>query len=88
MASRIAVETYMSEIQKILKPDMTPEQLREASSYATALANNLYLDRSFEVSARVDAALAALTPAQVNAALRKYLKPESIDMVFAGDFQP
>lgn len=39
MASRIAVETYMSELKKILKPDMTPEQLREASSYATALAN-------------------------------------------------
>jgi len=55
---------------------------------ASALANNLYLDRSFEVSARVDAALAALTPEQVNSALRRYLKPESIDMVFAGDFKP
>lgn len=39
MASRIAVDTYMREVRKILKPDMTPEQLREASSYATALAN-------------------------------------------------
>ena len=55
---------------------------------AGALANNLYLDRTFEVSARVDAALAALTLAQVNDALRKYLKPQTIDMVFAGDFKP
>jgi zinc protease len=55
---------------------------------ASQLASNLYLDRSFEISARVDAALAALTPEQVNAALRKYLKPEAIDMVFAGDFKP
>ena len=55
---------------------------------AAALANNLYLDRTFEVSARVDAALAALTPQQVNDALRQYLKPQSIDMVFAGDFKP
>ena len=55
---------------------------------ASQLASNLYLGRSFEISARVDAALAAATPDQVNAALRKYLKPESIDMVFAGDFKP
>jgi len=55
---------------------------------ASALASNLYLGRTFEISARVDAALAAATPEQVNAALRKYLKPESIDMVFAGDFKP
>ena len=55
---------------------------------ASQLAANLYLGRSFEISARVDAALAALSTEQVNAALRKYLKPESIDMVFAGDFPP
>jgi zinc protease len=55
---------------------------------ASQLASNLYLGRTFEISARVDAALAALTPEQVNAALRKYLKPESVDMVFAGDFKP
>jgi zinc protease len=54
---------------------------------ASQLASNLYLGRTFEISARVDAALAALTPDQVNAALRKYLKPEAIDMVFAGDFK-
>ena len=54
---------------------------------APQLASNLYLDRTFEISAKVDAALAALTPDQVNAALRKYLKPEAIDMVFAGDFK-
>ncbi len=55
---------------------------------ASQLASNLYLERTFEISAKVDAALAALTPEQVNAALRKYLKPEAIDMVFAGDFKP
>ena len=55
---------------------------------AGALVNNLYLGRTFAVSARVDAALAALTLAQVNDALRKYLKPDTIDMVFAGDFKP
>ena len=55
---------------------------------ASQLASNLYLDRTFAISAQVDAALAVLTPQQVNAALRKYLRPEAIDMVFAGDFKP
>ena len=53
---------------------------------AGALANNLYLGRTFALAARVDAALAALTPEQVNAALRKYLKPEDFVAVVAGDF--
>ena len=39
LASRIATETFLSELEKVLKPEMTPEQLREASSYAVALAN-------------------------------------------------
>lgn len=39
VASRIAVETFTSELEKILSDDMSPEQLREASSYAVALAN-------------------------------------------------
>lgn len=55
---------------------------------ASQLASNLNLGRSFDVSAWVDAALAALTPAQVNAALRKYLKPEEFALAFAGDFKP
>jgi len=55
---------------------------------ASQLAANLYLQRSFEISARVDAALAALTTEQVNSALRRYLRPDSIDVVFAGDFKP
>ena len=56
-------------------------------SLAAQLASNLYLGRTFELSARVDAALAALTPEQVHAALRKYLKPDDFVLVFAGDFQ-
>ena len=39
LASHIASETFISELEKVLKPEMTPEQLREASSYAVALAN-------------------------------------------------
>jgi len=39
VASRIATETFTSQLERILAENMTPEQLREASSYAVALAN-------------------------------------------------
>lgn len=39
LASRIAVETFTSELEKVLTVDMQPQQLREASSYAVSLAN-------------------------------------------------
>ena len=39
MASRIAVDTFLAELEKVLTKGMTPQQLREASSYAVSLAN-------------------------------------------------
>ena len=39
VASTLAVETYITELKKILTADMMPEQLREASSYAVTQAN-------------------------------------------------
>mgnify|MGYP003575438479 CR=1 FL=1 len=54
---------------------------------AAALATNLHLDRTFAVSAKVDAALAALSLEQVNEAMRRYVKPESLVRVYAGDFK-
>ena len=38
-ASHIAVATFMEEVRRALRPDMTPEQLRELSSWAVAQAN-------------------------------------------------
>ena len=38
-ASRIAVDTYVRELEKVLSLGMTPQQLREASSYAVSIAN-------------------------------------------------
>ena len=48
IASTLAAETYAAELEKILKPDMTPEQLREASSYAVAMANLAVENRASE----------------------------------------
>jgi zinc protease len=54
---------------------------------AGALASNLYLDRTFAISAKVDAALSQLTLEQVNAALRRYIKPDTFVTGLAGDFK-
>jgi zinc protease len=53
---------------------------------ADALAQQAYLGRTFAYAGEVDAAIAKLTPEAVNAALRKYLQPDSFAFVFAGDF--
>ena len=56
-------------------------------SVASTLANNLYLGRSFALQAKVDAAIAALTLEQVNAALRQHVKTENFVSAYAGDFK-
>lgn len=38
-ASNLAVDTYMRELEKVLTPEMSPQQLREASSFAVSIAN-------------------------------------------------
>lgn len=55
---------------------------------ASAWSSNLYLGRTFAESARVDAALEALSLSQVNEALRRYIKPDQLVLGVAGDFKP
>jgi zinc protease len=50
------------------------------------LADNLYLGRRLAWDAALDAGIAALTPAQILDALRKYLDPQKLSIVKAGDF--
>ena len=54
---------------------------------AAGWVNNLFLDRTYALSAQVDAALEKLTVQQVNDALRRYLKPDQFVMGVAGDFK-
>ena len=44
IASGIAVETFITELKKVLSENMSPEQIREASSYAVSLANKAIRD--------------------------------------------
>ena len=55
-------------------------------SLAAALVQQAYLGRTFAYSAQIDAAIQAVTTADVNAALRKYVKPDAFAYVYAGTF--
>ena len=94
---------FREEVARALKDGFTAKELAEGQasllnyrqlsrsqdgSVAFALANNLYLGRTFALAARVDAAIGQLTLEQVNAALRKYVTPDKFVSVFAGDFKP
>ncbi|MDR2244340.1 MAG: insulinase family protein [Burkholderiales bacterium] len=53
----------------------------------SSLAYQLYLKRTWKDSAQLDAEIAAVTPEQIAAALKKYLIPENVVYSVAGDFK-
>ncbi|TDP82160.1 zinc protease [Aquabacterium commune] len=101
--NRDKVETaFREEIERALKQGFTQAEFESGkrgllsfrrlgraqdARLAAGWVSNLYLDRDFAVSARVDAQLEALTLAQVNAALRRHLQPAQFVFGFAGDFK-
>jgi zinc protease len=59
----------------------------EDSRIAGALTTQAFLGRTYATSGAVDAAIGKLTTQDVNAVLRKYLKPGEFAYAFAGDFK-
>ncbi|HKW81585.1 MAG TPA: insulinase family protein, partial [Casimicrobiaceae bacterium] len=56
------------------------------AALAAGIAEQEYVGRTFAFSAGIDAAIGRLDSAAVDAALRKYVKPDAFASVFAGDF--
>jgi len=54
---------------------------------ASRLSNYLFVKRSFAWDIDFEKKIAALTPAQVNAALRKHIDPARLSVMKAGDFR-
>jgi zinc protease len=74
---------------KIAKEGLMQERRlgrNEDGSLAGALVNQAYLGRTWANSGQIDTGIEKLTTADVNAVLRKYLKPDDIGFAFAGDF--
>jgi zinc protease len=90
------------EVARALKDGFTQKELDESRvgllnqrrlgraqdpAVAGALVSNLYLQRKFALQQATDDAIAALTLAQVNAALRRYIDPARWVVIWAGDFK-
>ena len=93
---------FREEIERAAKEGFTVEELRAAkdgwlksrqvsrandSALASLLSSYLFYDRNLTFDAKREAAVRALTPEQVNAAIRKYLNYARMISVRAGDFK-
>lgn len=78
-----------TEVQDGIKALLNYRKLARAqdASLTGAWVNYLDLDRSFAWAAELDRKLSSLTADQVNAVVRKYLKPAEFSSVAAGDFE-
>ncbi len=96
------IEVYKQELNKLVKEGITAEELTAAKSgllqyrqtgraqdgqLAGQLSSNLYLGRTMAFEKSMDEKLEAVTADQVNAAIRKYINPDRMVFVMAGDFK-
>ncbi len=92
---------FLDEIHKVLDEGFTDDEvtagiqgylqnasLRRAQDpgLATMLSNNLYFDRTMAWQAEQEEAIRSLTTEQINAAVRRWIDPEKMTFVKAGDF--
>jgi zinc protease len=92
---------FKDELAKLLKDGFTAEEVAAAKTgflqrarlsraqdreLAGRLNNYLFLNRTIAWDAEFDQKLESLTVEQVNAAMRKYMTPENITIIKAGDF--
>jgi zinc protease len=93
---------FKDEIARMLKDGFTAEEVEAAKSgylqsrqvsraqdneLASRLNNYLFLGRTLQWDADLEAKIKALTPEQINAAMRRYIDPTKITIVKAGDFE-
>ena len=100
--NRARIETGITEVlRQVLREGFSDTEVAEArtgylamrklrrtqdGALAGRLANNLYLGRRFAWDADFDAKIAALTPQEIQSALKRYLDPGKLSVVKAGDF--
>lgn len=101
--NRSQVETaFREEVARALNDGFEEQELADAkqsllgfrrlsraqdANLASGISANLKLERTFAISQKVDEQIAAATLEQVNAAIRKHLKPDSFVLGFGGDFK-
>ncbi|GGD51597.1 M16 family metallopeptidase [Pseudoxanthomonas indica] len=91
------------ELARFIRDGISEEELRDAvagtltereqnraedGSVAGMLADQAYYGRTMQFTADLDAKYAGLTREQVNAAIRKHLRADTLSVYLAGDFKP
>lgn len=94
-------KAFREEMDKAVKEGFTADEVKAARSgllqsrmvgraqdpsLASTLNNNLYLNRTMNWDADLEKKIDALTPEQVNAAMKKHIDPSKISIIKAGDF--
>ncbi|HKQ78415.1 MAG TPA: pitrilysin family protein [Blastocatellia bacterium] len=92
---------FKEELARAIKDGFTPDEVEKAKSgwlksrqvsraqdneLAGALVNRLYLNRTLAWDAEMEKKVEALTPEQIQAAMRKHIDPARITIIKAGDF--
>src|SRR5256714_9273326 len=92
---------FKEEIARMLRDGFTAEEVEAAKSgylqsrqvsraqdneLAGRMNNYLFLGRTLQWDADLEAKIKALTPEQVNAAMRRYIVPSKITIIKSGDF--
>ena len=95
------IEAYKDEMNKMVKEGFTKEELADAvkgfiqsrsvsrsqdRELCARLNNYIFLDRTMKWDEDFEKKIQALTVEQVNAAMRKWINPEKISYIQAGDF--
>jgi zinc protease len=93
---------FKEEIERMLKDGFTAEEVAAAKTgylqsrqvsraqdneLAGRLNTYLFLDRTLKWDADVEGKIKALTPEQINAAMRRHMNPAKISIIKAGDFK-
>ena len=96
------IAAYREELAKILTEGFAEAELKDAKNgwlqsrnvsrsqdreLVGRLSSYLFLDRTLEWDADFEKRVSALTVADVNAAVKRWIKPEAISIIEAGDFQ-
>jgi len=96
------VADFKDEMQKVLDSGFTADEVEAAktgwlqsqqlgraqdASLAGQISQNLYFDRTFKYDADLESKVKSLTPAQINAAVKRRLDLSKITIVKAGDFE-
>lgn len=95
-------QAFREEMEKVAKDGFTAEEVEAAKSgwlqsrevsraqdgaLAAKLNSYLFLDRDMNYDAELEKKIAALTPAQINKAMKKHLDLNKMVMIKAGDFE-